>query len=91
MDVLHAATGNRYVDNTDIRLVNLGPFALFRNYKLTASSGKHIEDIRHAHRVSLMYKLLTSSRCGDDLSIGIDRSCDRRQRVLTNNRTQKGK
>ena len=31
-DVLHAATGNRYVDNIDIRLVKLGPIALFSNY-----------------------------------------------------------
>ena len=39
-DVLHAATNNRYVDGNDIRLVNLGPIALFSNYKLTTSSGK---------------------------------------------------
>ena len=30
-DVLHAATGYRCVDNNDIRLVNLGPSALFSN------------------------------------------------------------
>ena len=60
-DVLHAATGNRYVDNNDITLVNLGPIALFSNCKLTTSSGKHLEDTNHAHIVSLMYKLLTSS------------------------------
>ena len=60
-DVLHAATNNRYVDGNDIRLVNLGPISLFSNYKLTTSSGKHLENIDHAHIVSLMYKLLTSS------------------------------
>ena len=38
-----------------------------------------------------MYKLLTSSRESDDLSIGFDRSLDRRQRELTNNETQKRK
>ena len=54
-DLLHAATNNRYVDGNEIRLVNLGPIALF-SYKLTTSSGKHIEDISHAHIVSLMYK-----------------------------------
>ena len=53
-DVLHASTNNRYVDNNDIRLVNLGPIALFRNKKLTTSSGKHLENIDHAHKVSLM-------------------------------------
>ena len=61
-DVLHAATHNRYVDGNDIRLVNLGPIALFSNYKLTTSSGKHLESIDHAHIVPLMYKLLTSSK-----------------------------
>ena len=61
-DVLHAAIDNRYVDGNDIRLVILGPIALFSNYKLTTFSGKHLENIDHAHTVSLRYKLLTSSR-----------------------------
>ena len=89
-DVLHAATNNRYVDGNDIKLVNLGPIALFSNYKLTNSSGKHLENIDHAHIVSLMYKLLTSSKGSDDLSIGLDRERNRRQRELSN-KSQKGK
>ena len=36
-DVLHAATNNRYVDNNDMKLINLGPIGLFSNYKLTTS------------------------------------------------------
>ena len=55
------------------------------------SSGKHLENIDHAHIVSLLYKLLTSSKGSDDLSIGFDRDRNRRQRELTNNKTQKGK
>ena len=90
-DVLHATTNNRYVDGNDIRLVNLGPISLFKNYKLTTSSGKHLEKIDHAHIVCLMYKLITSSKGSDDLSIGFDRDRGRRQRELTNNKTQKGK
>ena len=90
-DVLHAATNNSYVDGIDIRLVNLGPIALFSNYKLTTSSGKHLENIDHAHIVSLMYKILSSSKVSDDLSIGFDRDRNRRQRELSNNKTQKGK
>ena len=90
-DVLHAATNNRYVDGTNIRLVNLGPIGLFSNYKLTTFSGKHLENIDHAHIVSLMYKLLTSSKGSDDLSIGFDRDRNRRQRELSNDKTQKGK
>ena len=38
-----------------------------------------------------MYKLLTSSRGSDDLSIGFDRDRDRRKRELTNNKNIKGK
>ena len=90
-DVLKAATINRYADADDIRLINFGPIALFSNYKLPTSSGKHLENIDHAHIVCLMYKLLSSSRDSDDLSIGFDRSRDRRKRELNNNKTQKGK
>ena len=87
---MHAAAKNRYADNFDIRLVTLGPIALFTNYKLTTSSGKHLESIDHAHIVPLMYKLLTSARGCDDLSNCFDRSRDRRQRELTNNKNIKG-
>ena len=90
-DVLKATTNDRYADADDIRLINLGPIALFSNYKLTTSSGKHLENIDHAHIVSLMYKLLSSSRDTDDLSISFDRSRDKRKRELLDNKTQKGK
>ena len=90
-DVLRAATGNKYADANDIRLVNLGPIALFSNYKLTTSSGKHLEEISHAHIVSLMYKLLSLSKGSDDLSIGFDRDRNRRKRELTNNKNIKRK
>ena len=90
-DVLQAASINRYVDTIDIRLVNLGAIALFSNYKLTTSSGKHLEENSHAHIVSLMYKLLTSSKDSDDPSIGFDRNRGRRKNELTNNKNIKGK
>ena len=90
-DVLKAATSNRYADADDIRLVNLGSIALISNYKLTTSSGKHLEEISHAHIVSLMYKLLSSSKGSDDLSIGFDRDRNRKKRELTNNKNFKGK
>ena len=90
-DVLRADNSNRYIDNNDIRLVNLGPIALFSNYKITTSSGKHLENIDHAHIISLMYKLLTSSKGSDDLSIGFDRDRTRRRNELTNNKTIKVK
>ena len=90
-DVLRVDNSNRYVDANDIRLVNLGPIALFSNYKLTTSSGKHLEEISHAHIVSLMHKLLTSSKDSDDLSICFDRIRERRKNELTNNKNIKGK
>ena len=89
-DVLHAATNNSFVDNIDIRLVNLGPIALFSNYKVTNASEKHLKDNSHADIVFLRYKLITSARDTEDLFIGFDRDGDRRQRELTNNKTQKG-
>ena len=60
-------------------IVNLCPIALFGNFKLTTSSGRHLEDVSHAHIASLMYKLLKSGRGSDDLSIGFDRSCNERR------------
>ena len=89
--MLQAATSNRYVDANDITLVNLGPIALFSNYKLTTLSGKRLEEISHAHIVSLMYKLLTSSKDSDDLSTGFDRNRGRRKNELSNNKSVKGK
>ena len=38
-----------------------------------------------------MYKLITSARNTDDLSIGFDRDRERRKRELTNNKNMKGK
>ena len=72
-------------------MVNLEPIALFSNYKLTTSSGKHLEDISHAHIFSLLYKLVTSAKDTHDLSIGFDHYGGRRHRELTNDKTTKGK
>ena len=90
-EVLQAATDNRYVEANDIRIFNLGPIAFISNYKLTTSSGKHLEEISHAHIVSLMYKLLISSKDSDDLSIGFDGNRGRRKNVLSKNKNIKGK
>ena len=90
-DVLHAATNYRYADNKSISLVNLGPIALFSIYILTTGWGKHLEDNSHAPIVSLMYKLITSARDTDDLSIGFEWERRRRQRELTNNKNIKTK
>ena len=68
----------------------MGPVALFSNLKLTTSSGKHLEDICHAHLVSLMYKLITSSKDSNDLSIGFDHSRSRRRDELALNKNIKG-
>ena len=53
-DVLHAATGNKYLHANDLRLINSAAISLFSNYKLTTSIGKHLEEINHIHIVSLM-------------------------------------
>ena len=91
LDVLIAATNDKYVDNDNMWLINVAAIALFSNFKVTSSSGKHLENIDHAHIVSIMNKLLTSSRGSDDLSIGFDRHRNRRKQELTNNKNIKGK
>ena len=88
-EVIRKADNSRYANGNDIRLVNLGPIALFSNFKLTTSSGKHLEDISHAYLVSLRYKLKTSSKDSDDLSIGFDRSRNRRKEELALNKFRK--
>ena len=90
-EVIKKADNSRNANGIDIRMVNLGPIALFSNFKLTTSSGKHLEDISHAHLVSLMYKLVKSSKNSDDLSIGFDRSRGRRRDESTNNKNVKDK
>ena len=90
-EVIKKADDSRYANSNDKKLVNLGPIALFSNFKLTTSSGKHIEDISHVHLVSLMYKLITSSKNSDDLSIGFDRSPNRRKDELALNKSVNGK
>ena len=90
-EVVKRADNSSHENGNDIRLVNLGPVALFSNFKLTTSSGKHLDDISHAHFVSLMYKFLTSSKNSDDLSIGFDRGRARRQDEMTDNKRVKGK
>ena len=90
-EVIKKADDSRYGNGNDIKLVNLGPIALFSNFKLITSSGKHLEDISHVHLVSLMYKLITSSKESDDLSIGFDRSSARRREEMTTNKNVNGK
>ena len=72
-EVIKKIDKSRHGGCSDIRLVNLGRIALIKICKLTASSSKHLEDISHAHIVSLMLKPKTSSKDSDDLSIEFDR------------------
>ena len=90
-EVIKKVDDSRYGNGNDIRLVNLGPIALFSIFKLTTSSGKHLEDFSYAHLVSLTYKLITSSKNSDDLSIGFDRSPNRRKDELAQNKNRKRK
>ena len=89
-EVVKRVDNSRYANGNYIRLVNLGPIALFSNFKLTKSAGKHLEDISHAHSVSSMYKLITSSKDSNDLSIGFDRSRNRKDELALN-KNMKGK
>ena len=81
----------RYADGDHIRLVKLGPIIFFNNYRITTSSGKEIEETDNGHVICLMYKLISSSRDSDDLSIGFHRSNEARETELTNKKATKGK
>ena len=85
-EVIKKTDNSRYANGNDIRLINLGPIALFSKFKWTTSSGKHLEDVSNAHIVSLMYKLTTNAKDSDDLSSGFDCIRDRREKRLTNNK-----
>ena len=58
---------------------------------MTRSSGEHIEDISHAHIISLKYKLITSNKDTDDSSIAFDRNRNRKREELASNKNIKGK
>ena len=90
-EVIKRTDNSRYANGNGIRLVNLAPIALFSNFKLTTSSRKHLEDISHSHIVSLTHKLITSSKDSIGLSIGFDRSRNRRKDELAPNKIIKGK
>ena len=90
-EVIKKADNNRYGDGKVIRLVNIGPIAFFRNFKLTTSSRKYLEVNSHAEIVSLLYILRPSSRGSDDLSIGFDRDRKKRRDELTRKKNTKGK
>ena len=47
------ADNSRYANGNAPRLAILGPIAFFSFFKLTTSSEKRLEDIRHAQIVSL--------------------------------------
>ena len=90
-EVIKKTDNFRYGNGNNIRLVNLAPIALFSNFKLTTSSGKHLNGFSQAHIVSLLYKLITSRKDSDDLSIGSGRSRNRRRDELAQNKNVNGK
>ena len=74
-----------------MKLTNLGPITLFSNFIVTISSRKPLEDNSHAHRVSLLYKLITGGKGFDNLSVGLHRDHKREEQQLTGNKNIKGK
>ena len=80
----------RYADGDEIGLVNFGPISLFSEAKLTTSSGKHLEKVDNLHLISLMYKLLTSTKSTSQLMYGFEEDTTIRRQELTNNKNEKG-
>ena len=90
-EVIKKADESRYANGDDIRIGSLGSTAFFSNFKLTTSSSKHLEDINHAHILSLTYKLTSSGNDTDDFSFGFERDRGTRRDELSNNKNIKGK
>ena len=90
IEFIETADNSRYANGNDLRLLKLGPIAFFSKYKLTTCSGKHLEDISHAH-IFFKYELKTDARGTDDLSIAFDRDCTMKQQELTSNKNKKDK
>ena len=88
-EVIKIADNSRYANGNDIRLVNLCLIALFSNFILRTSSGKHSEDISHAHIVPFLFKKLTSIKNRDDFFIGFDHSRSRRRDQLARNKKRR--
>ena len=84
-NVTHRAGAHAQQAHADhVRLKKIGPIALFIKYWLTNSSGKEIEETDKAHVICIKYKFISSSRDSDDLSIGLHRSIEAREKELTN-------
>ena len=90
-DVVKTDDNFRYANKIDKKLFNIGPIALLSTIKLTMSSGKHLEDISHAHIVSWVYPLIASAKYCVDLSILFERDRNSRQRELTDTKNVLGK
>ena len=56
---------------------------------MTNSSGKELGEIDKAHVICLMYKLISSIRDSNNLSIGFHRNNEVREKDLTKNKTTK--
>ena len=54
IEVIKKACKSRHANDNDTKLVDPGPIALFSNFNLNSSSGKHLEDMSQALLVSLM-------------------------------------
>ena len=91
IEVIIKADTLRYGKANGIRSINLAPVSLFSMYKLRTFSGKHLEDISHAHIDSLMYKLITSAKDSEYVYfIGFNKARGRRRDDIAFNKNKKG-
>ena len=72
-EVIKKTDNSKYGIGNVTRLAILVLIVLFSDFKLKTSSGNHLEDIGHAHIVSLMYNIITSAKDSDDLFIRFHR------------------
>ena len=81
----------RFADGDHVQSVNLGPYALFNEYRLpSCSSGKEKEENDIAHIICLMYSFTLKSRDSDAFSIGFPKNFGARVREITDNKRSTG-
>ena len=90
-EVIKKTEISRYANGNAIRSVSRGLVVFFIYFKRTTSIGKYLEDISHAHIISLLYKLITIAMDTDELFTRLDPDGRRRQQEITNYKNVTGK
>ena len=90
-EVIKRVDSSTYANVKYTRLINLGPIALFKSFKMETNSGKHLEDTSLVQLVSLLNKLTTSAKDSDDFFFGFHEYREQRKDELALKKSIKSK